>query len=257
VEAGLRSFDRTMPEEINRLVTDTLADLLFTPSADANANLKREGIPTRKIKFVGNIMIDALISKLDEVQGSEIPGKLNLIPKRFVYVTLHRPSNVDRPENLRQIMNKLGKLSRKLPVVFPVHPRTGKMLEEISFRSGAYPQLKLIDPIGYTDSLWLAKNALFVLTDSGGLQEETTFFKTPCLTLRENTERPITITVGTNRLTSLKTLEADIKKILDGKYKRGAIPKYWDGKTAGRIVKYLVKEWKKERADSYLRSVKS
>jgi len=257
VEAGLRSFDRTMPEEINRLVTDALADLLFTPSADANANLKREGLPTRKIKFVGNIMIDALISKLDEVEGSKIPGKLNLTPKKFVYVTLHRPSNVDRPENLKQIMNKLGKLSRKLPVVFPVHPRTGKMLDEISFRSSAYPQLKLIDPIGYTDSLWLAKNALFVLTDSGGLQEETTFFRTPCLTLRENTERPVTITVGTNRLTSLKTLEADIKKILDGKYKSGAIPQYWDGKTARRIVKYLVKEWKKERADSYLRSVKS
>jgi UDP-N-acetylglucosamine 2-epimerase (non-hydrolysing) len=248
VEAGLRSFDRTMPEEINRLVTDALADLLFTPSADANANLRREGIPSRKIKFVGNIMIDALISKLNEVEGSEIPEKLNLAPKKFVYVTLHRPSNVDRPENLRQIMNKLAKLSKKFPVVFPVHPRTRKMLEEISFCSNIYPQLKLIEPIGYTDSLWLAKNALFVLTDSGGLQEETTFFRTPCLTLRENTERPITITVGTNRLTSLKTLDADVKRILEGKYKRGRIPKYWDGRTAERIVKCLVKEWKKERA---------
>lgn len=248
VEAGLRSFDRAMPEETNRLVTDTLADLLFTPSTDANANLRREGIPAGKIKFVGNIMIDALISRLDEVESSKIREELSLAPKKFVYVTLHRPSNVDRPENLRQIMNKLGKLSRKLPVVFPVHPRTRKMLEEISFCSKIYPQLKLIEPIGYTDSLWLAKNALFVMTDSGGLQEETTFFRTPCLTLRENTERPVTITVGTNRLTSLKTLEADIKKILDGRYKGGTIPKYWDGQTAKRIVKCLVKEWKKERA---------
>ncbi|MBC7349713.1 MAG: UDP-N-acetylglucosamine 2-epimerase (non-hydrolyzing) [Candidatus Aminicenantes bacterium] len=248
VESGLRSFDRSMPEEINRLVTDALADLLFTPSTDANANLKKEGIPAGKIKFVGNIMIDALISRLDEVESSKIAEKLNFVPKKFVYVTLHRPSNVDRPENLRQIMKKLGKLSKKFPVVFPVHPRTRKMLEEISFGSKLYPQLKLIEPIGYTDSLWMAKNALFVLTDSGGLQEETTFFRTPCLTLRENTERPVTITVGTNRLTSLKTLEADIKKILDGRYKRGTIPKYWDGQTAKRIVKCLVKEWKKERA---------
>jgi len=248
VEAGLRSSDRTMPEEINRLVTDALADLLFTPSADANANLRREGIPARKIKFVGNIMIDALISRLDEVESSKISDELRIAPKKFVYVTLHRPSNVDQPENLRQIMKKLGKLSRKLPVVFPVHPRTRKRLEEISFGSEPYPQLKLIEPIGYTDSLWLAKNALLVLTDSGGLQEETTFFRTPCLTLRENTERPVTIKVGTNRLTSLKTLDADVKRILEGKYKRGTIPKYWDGQTAKRIVKYLVKEWKKERA---------
>ncbi|MCI4445579.1 MAG: UDP-N-acetylglucosamine 2-epimerase (non-hydrolyzing) [Candidatus Aminicenantes bacterium] len=248
VEAGLRSYDRNMPEEINRLVTDTLADLLFTPSPDANLNLRKEGIPSKKIKLVGNIMIDALFSRLPEVENSDLPRKLKIRAKEFVYVTLHRPSNVDDLRNLNSIMFKLENLSKRFPVVFPVHPRTRKMLQEISFKPKSCPKLMLIKPLGYTDSLWLAKNASLVLTDSGGLQEETTFFRTPCLTLRENTERPVTITVGTNSLTSLKTLEADIKKILDGRYKSGAIPKYWDGKTAGRIVKYLVKEWKKERA---------
>ncbi|MGC8893098.1 MAG: non-hydrolyzing UDP-N-acetylglucosamine 2-epimerase [Candidatus Saccharicenans sp.] len=245
VEAGLRSFDRSMPEEINRLVTDALADLLFTPSADANLNLKKEGIPAKKIKLVGNIMIDALISRLPEAEKSEMPRKLNLKAKQFVYVTLHRPSNVDEPANLKSIMIKLRNLSKKFPVVFPVHPRTRKKLQEISFNAGNYPGLLLIEPIGYTDSLWLAKNALLVLTDSGGLQEETTYFGTPCLTLRPNTERPITIKLGTNKLTSLKTLESDIREIINGNHKRGKIPKYWDGNTAKRIVKHLVETWEK------------
>ncbi len=240
VEAGLRSHDRTMPEEINRLVTDSLADLLFTPSDDANINLKKEGIPATKRKLVGNIMIDALVSRLKQAEKSPLPHRLNIRPGQFIYVTLHRPSNVDRPEVLSAIMKKLGRISKKIPVVFPVHPRTRKMLKKISFRPEAYSQLILTEPVGYTDSLWLAKYARLVLTDSGGLQEETTYFKTPCLTLRPNTERPVTIKIGTNKLTNLKTMEADINDILDGKIKRGKIPRYWDGKTAERIIKYLV-----------------
>jgi UDP-N-acetylglucosamine 2-epimerase (non-hydrolysing) len=240
VEAGLRSYDRTMPEEINRVVTDRLSDLLFTPSTDANLNLRKEGMLPKKIKFVGNIMMDALIYQLKKGQKSQLAEKLNLKAKQFAYITLHRPSNVDRPETLKTIMKKLANLSDRMTVVFPVHPRTHKNLEDISFRPEAYPQLKLIEPIGYTDSLWLAKNALFVLTDSGGLQEETTYFKTPCLTLRANTERPITIKLGTNKLTSLKSLETDIKKIIQGKVKMGRIPRYWDGRTGKRIVEHLV-----------------
>ena len=240
VEAGLRSYDRTMPEEINRVVTDALADLLFTPSADANLNLRKEGISVRKIKLVGNIMIDALISRLPEAEKSTLPGQLGLKPREFIYVTLHRPSNVDKPYILISIMNKLGQLSRKIAIIFPVHPRTRKMLEQIDFKAADFPRLKLIEPIGYTDSLWLAKYARLVLTDSGGLQEETTYFGTPCLTLRPNTERPVTIKVGTNKLTSLKSLETDVNRILKGETKRGDIPKYWDGRTAERIVKHLV-----------------
>lgn len=240
VEAGLRSYDRTMPEEINRLVTDALADLLFTPSADANLNLKKEGIPAGKIKLVGNIMIDALISRLSEAEKSALPGRLGIKPKEFAYVTLHRPSNVDKPEILSSIMKRLGKISSKIPIVFPVHPRTRTMLEQINFKPDNYPQLKLIEPVGYTDSLYLAKYARLVLTDSGGLQEETTYFRTPCLTLRPNTERPVTIKIGTNQLTSLKSLEEDFSKILAGKTKKGSIPRYWDGRTAERIVKHLL-----------------
>lgn len=240
VEAGLRSFDWTMPEEINRVVTDRLSDLLFTPSADANINLRKEGIPRNKIKYVGNIMIDALIYQLRNGEKSRLAENLSLKPKEFAYITLHRPSNVDNPETLRAIMKKLVSLSNRMTVVFPVHPRTHKNLKEISFRPEAYPQLKLIEPIGYGDSLWLAKNASLVLTDSGGLQEETTYFKTPCLTMRANTERPITIKIGTNKLTDIKNLDNDINAILEGKTRKGRIPRYWDGQTAQRIIRHLV-----------------
>ncbi|HRD02755.1 MAG TPA: UDP-N-acetylglucosamine 2-epimerase (non-hydrolyzing) [Candidatus Saccharicenans sp.] len=240
VEAGLRSFDSTMPEEINRVVTDRLSDLLFTPSTDANLNLRKEGVPTGKIKFVGNIMIDALIYQLRNGERSQLAEQLNLKPRQFAYITLHRPSNVDNPETLKAIMKKLVSLSRQMTVVFPVHPRTRKNLLEINFKSKAYQKLKLIEPIGYSDSLWLAKNASLVLTDSGGLQEETTYFKTPCLTLRANTERPITIKLGTNKLTDIRKLDDDIKEILEGKTRKGKIPRYWDGLTAQRIVRHLV-----------------
>jgi UDP-N-acetylglucosamine 2-epimerase (non-hydrolysing) len=185
-------------------------------------------------------MIDTLICETKKAEKSQLPARFNLKPKQFAYVTLHRPSNVDEPRTLRLIMKRLANISKHFPVIFPVHPRTRKMLQKISFKSELFPRFLLIDPVSYRDSLWLAKNALFVLTDSGGLQEETTYFKTPCLTLRPNTERPITIRIGTNRLTSIATLEEDIDRITQEKQKNGKIPKYWDGRTAERIVQCLV-----------------
>ena len=240
VEAGLRSFDRGMPEEINRLVTDALADLLLTPSADADENLKQEGVPGSKIKLVGNIMIDALIANLDQARKSGILPQIGLQEKAFVYVTLHRPSNVDDRPTLTAIMRELDGLAGQLPVVFPMHPRTRKMLSDFGLGNAGNPGLKILDPIGYHDSLCLTANSKFVLTDSGGLQEESTYFRTPCLTLRPNTERPITVTVGSNKLTKLDRLTADIQETLSRPQACGQIPPFWDGKAAGRIVDCLV-----------------
>lgn len=240
VEAGLRSFDRTMPEEINRLVTDALADLLFTPSADANENLAREGVPTHKIRLVGNIMIDALVANLDRMRECAILDELGLAPGQFTYVTLHRPSNVDARENLARILEELRRLAGTMPVVFPMHPRTRKRCEEFGLSPDGIPGLKLLSPLGYHASLRLTAEARLVLTDSGGLQEEATWFRTPCLTLRPNTERPITLTQGSNRLTSLHRLRADIADALAGQERVGQIPPLWDGNTAGRIVDALV-----------------
>ncbi len=240
VEAGLRSFDRTMPEEINRIVTDALADLLLTPSADADENLKREGIPGSKIKLVGNVMIDALAANLQQARNSEILKKLGLQKKAFAYVTLHRPSNVDDPSNLNSIMSGLNRLAAQLPVVFPMHPRTHKMLAQFGISPVANGTMKILEPVGYHDSICLTESARLVLTDSGGLQEESTYFKTPCLTLRPNTERPVTITLGSNRLTHPDRLSSDIQEILNGKSELGQVPPLWDGKAAERIVQALV-----------------
>lgn len=242
VEAGLRSFDRTMPEEINRLVTDALADLLLTPSMDADENLKREGIPPAKVRMVGNIMIDTLVANLEKARRSSLPGKFGLKPKKFIYVTLHRPSNVDARESLTRIMGQLVHLAQQYPVIFPVHPRSRKMLTQYKISLNGIPNLKLLDPIGYHDSLNLAENARLVLTDSGGLQEETTYFKTPCLTLRPNTERPITIEVGTNKLTSLYQLRADMEEILQNRRPSGQRPPLWDGHTAERVLSALLEK---------------
>ena len=240
VEAGLRSFDRTMPEEVNRLVTDGLADLLLTPSPDADENLRREGVPDSKIKFVGNVMIDTLVANLEKARAVHLPKTLGLGKKRFVYVTLHRPSNVDCQTSLAAIMAELKRLASQIPVVFPMHPRTRKMCAQFGISLNHNEGLKILEPIGYHDSLYLAENARLVLTDSGGLQEESTYFRTPCLTLRPNTERPITVTVGSNKLTSLKTLAADIDEVLKREPRFGQIPPLWDGQTAGRIVNGIV-----------------
>jgi UDP-N-acetylglucosamine 2-epimerase (non-hydrolysing) len=240
VEAGLRSFDRTMPEEINRLVTDALASLLLTPSEDANENLRREGVSEEKIKLVGNIMIDSLVANLAQARQSQIMQRCQIEPGRFVYVTLHRPSNVDQKDNLTMILTELDHLARQLPVVFSMHPRTRKMLGEFGLATNADGAIKIIEPVGYHDSLCLTEHARLVLTDSGGLQEESTYFRTPCLTLRPNTERPVTITVGSNRLTSPHRLRADLAAVMKNGTHQGNLPPLWDGKTAERIVHCLV-----------------
>lgn len=241
VEAGLRSFDRSMPEEINRIVTDSLADILFTPSKDADENLLREGIPKSKIKLVGNIMIDTLVGNLEKARSKKTHCRTGYKGKDFVYVTLHRPPNVDNKETLSAIIGNLEKLSSSIHVCFPLHPRTKKMLTTYGIAYKNNHRFKLIDAVGYLDSLCLAENARFVLTDSGGLQEETTFFRTPCLTLRPNTERPITITEGSNKLTNIDSLWSDIEDLLNGPARRGKIPHLWDGKTAERILQHLIK----------------
>lgn len=240
IEAGLRSFDRTMPEEINRLVTDALADLLLTPSEDANEHLLREGVLREKIRFVGNIMIDSLMDNLPKARTSGTLDRLGLEPGRFVYVTLHRPANVDDRSNLGTLMAGLEEVSRRLPVVFPVHPRTSKMLTEFALMPRSDNRLLLLEPLGYHASLALTENARVVLTDSGGLQEEATFFRTPCLTLRPSTERPITVTLGSNRLTRLSRLFEDIEAVLAGPERLGQVPPLWDGRTAERALKELV-----------------
>lgn len=240
IEAGLRSFDRTMPEEINRIVTDALADLLLTPSEDADGHLLREGVPAKKIKFVGNIMIDSLLDNLPKARSSGTLDRLDLEPGRFVYVTLHRPANVDDRDNLATLMAGMETLARHLPVVFPVHPRTRKMLTEFRLMPRSDNRLLLLEPLGYHASLCLTENARAVLTDSGGLQEEATFFRTPCLTLRPNTERPTTLTMGSNRLTRLERLMADVDDVLAGPERKGQVPPLWDGHAAERALKELL-----------------
>jgi len=240
IEAGLRSFDRAMPEEINRLVTDALADLLLTPSRDADENLRREGIPESKIRLVGNIMIDSLVANLPSARKSNILREHGLEEKRFAYVTLHRPSNVDNVESLTAIIGELGRLARHIPVVFPLHPRTRKMCAEFHISLSGVDGLTFLDPIGYHDSLFLTENARLVLTDSGGLQEESTYFRIPCLTLRENTERPITVSLGSNKLTSLETLRTDLDAIFEREPRFGEVPPLWDGHTSERVLSALV-----------------
>lgn len=241
VEAGLRSFDRTMPEEINRLVTDALADLLLTPSRDADKNLLREGVSKEKIKFVGNIMIDTLLRHTEKARALKPQKKYNLEDEQYVFVTLHRPSNVDEKKSLTTIIRHLTNLSKKIPVFFPMHPRTRKNLIAFGLQDKIAKTKNMIitDPIGYHETIGLIDKSAFVLTDSGGLQEETTVLGIPCLTLRPNTERPVTVTHGTNKLTTLKSLSEDMKMLFVGKNKRRRIPPLWDGKTAERIIKIL------------------
>jgi UDP-N-acetylglucosamine 2-epimerase (non-hydrolysing) len=244
IEAGLRSFDRTMPEEINRLLTDQIADLLFTPSVDANENLIREGVATNKIHFVGNVMIDTLVRLLPDAASrwSELCTMLNIEKNNYILVTLHRPSNVDEPKMLSQIVSVLEKISKKNKIVFPVHPRTRARIESLGVKIIENERFQVIDPIGYLDFLCLQHQAKVVLTDSGGVQEETTFLGVPCLTIRENTERPVTITTGTNILggQDMLRLQSELMNILAGNIKSGAIPPLWDGHTGDRIVRVIL-----------------
>jgi len=245
VEAGLRSRDRTMPEEINRLLTDQIADLLFTPSIDADANLIAEGIPPERIRFVGNVMIDSLHQNLERARQSTIKIQLGLTAHGYAVLTLHRPSNVDHQDTFIRILAALETISATIPIIFPVHPRTRRMIAELGLgeRISEMKNLRLIDPLGYLDFLSLYSAARLVLTDSGGIQEETTALGIPCLTLRENTERPVTVELGTNTVvgTDPRRITEGAVAALDGKARRWSVPPLWDGHTAGRILDELAR----------------
>ncbi|MGA2357115.1 MAG: UDP-N-acetylglucosamine 2-epimerase (non-hydrolyzing) [Terriglobales bacterium] len=238
VEAGLRSFDRTMPEEINRLVTDQLADLLFTPSEDGDENLRREGISEEKIFRVGNVMIDSLVRLLPAAKKT-LEKKANDLPSRYALVTLHRPANVDDSVVLKGILESLLEVNRDLTVIFPAHPRTRKRIADFGLQAG---QLRVLDPLPYVDFLGMQSRATVVITDSGGIQEETTYLGVPCLTVRENTERPITVSMGTNVLVGRdrEKLRAELGRVLAGNAKKGTVPPLWDGRTGERIADILM-----------------
>ncbi|MGA3013092.1 MAG: UDP-N-acetylglucosamine 2-epimerase (non-hydrolyzing) [Bacteroidales bacterium] len=247
VEAGIRSFDRTMPEEINRMVTDAVADILLPPSKDAIENLLREGHSENKIHLVGNIMIDTLLEFRPQIMKSNILSQLGIKEKEYALVTLHRPSNVDNSGDFKRILYAFEKIQKHIPIIFPVHPRTRKVLEDPELKSitDNMPQLILCDPLGYFDFGRLVMGCRMVITDSGGIQEESTVYGIPCITIRENTERPITIWQGTNELAGTDThkIVHFAERILDGKWKKGRIPELWDGHTAERIVDCLEKEF--------------
>jgi UDP-N-acetylglucosamine 2-epimerase (non-hydrolysing) len=246
VEAGLRSGDRTMPEEINRLLTDAIADDLFVTEPSGIANLRREGVDEKKIHLVGNVMIDSLVHYREKARQSAIMEQIGVKAGKFTLVTLHRPSNVDTVEGLEKILTVFEKIAARTEIVFPVHPRTTKMLAQhgLAARAKAIPSLKLLEPIGYLDFLHLMDNAQLVLTDSGGIQEETTFLGVPCLTLRENTERPLTCEIGTNELCGLDVdmIVARSEAVFQGKGKKGRVPELWDGNAAKRIVEELIRK---------------
>lgn len=245
VEAGLRSFDRSMPEEINRVLTDALAEYLFATEDDAVNNLLREGRPSEFIHLVGNVMIDSLLHFLPFVQQSRIGDKLGLRDgqdwQSFGVLTLHRPSNVDSTRKLAELLGAIDAIAQQVPIVFPVHPRTQQRLTQSGIKH--HPQLRLIPPLGYLDFLCLLSKATLALTDSGGIQEETTALGVPCLTLRENTERPVTVSQGTNVLvgTNPYKIVAATEQILRGDGKKGLPPALWDGHTAERIVGILLR----------------
>ncbi|MCP4713134.1 MAG: UDP-N-acetylglucosamine 2-epimerase (non-hydrolyzing) [Planctomycetes bacterium] len=244
VEAGLRSFDRTMPEEINRILTDAVSDLLFCTEQSGVENLKKEGVPDDKIHLVGNVMIDSLLKHLTKAQNSPILDQLNLKAKNYAVLTLHRPTNVDDLTSLKSIFDALETIQNDMPVIFPIHPRTKKNLfsSPLGDQAKNMPGLKLLDPIGYLDFLKLLSSAAVALTDSGGIQEETTILKIPCLTLRKNTERPVTLEYGSNQIVGADTdrIISAYNKVINDQNINYQVPPLWDGQAADRIVKTLV-----------------
>ena len=245
VEAGLRSFDRTMPEEINRILTDRMSDLLFVSEQSGIDNLRHEGVDDSKIHFVGNVMIDTLFANIEKAKKSDVLERLAVAPQNFIVVTLHRPGNVDNPQRFESIVKAFETISRDTKIVFPVHPRTLKNMKssEFSERIESLENLLLIDPVGYLDFLNLMNNSAAVLTDSGGIQEETTILGVPCLTLRDNTERPVTVTHGTNRLIPVSDkdiVEGFRQAVKERATKKLAPPEFWDGEAGDRIVSVLM-----------------
>jgi len=244
IEAGLRSFDNRMPEEINRIVTDRLSDYLFVTEQAGVDNLINEGISEDKIFLVGNIMTDSLKKNLPKAKNSEILNNHSLKPKEFITLTLHRPSNVDNAETLKQLLECLSQISEKITIVFPCHPRTIKMINKFGYQDfTTKPNFKFIEPLGYIDFLKLMSESKAVISDSGGIQGDTTILNIPCLTLRDSTEHPITLEIGTNQLcgTDTEKIKNAVDEILSGNEKQGTVPPLWDGNTAGRIVDILLK----------------
>ncbi|WP_420384927.1 non-hydrolyzing UDP-N-acetylglucosamine 2-epimerase [Roseivirga sp.] len=240
VEAGIRSFDLTMPEEINRMVTDSITDFFFTTSETANRNLYKAGASKEQVHFVGNTMIDTLRANESRLQKPDVWDQLGLQEKKYLVMTMHRPANVDEEAKLKNFMDTIIVNSGDFPIVFPVHPRTAKVFEKLGLNS---EKLKLVEPLGYLEFNYLVKKALAVVTDSGGITEETTVMGVPCMTLRDNTERPETCEIGTNELigTDVNAIPSAMQKLLSGNWKKGGIPELWDGKTAERIVSILEK----------------
>jgi len=240
IEAGIRSFDLTMPEEINRMVTDSITDLFFTTSHFANENLRKAGVPEEKILFVGNVMIDTLTANLHRFRKPSLWDEMGLKEKGYIVITLHRPNNVDDPQNLRRLLDAITGSAAGKPVIFPVHPRTRKIISENSLTTGQ--AIKLTDPMGYLEFNYLVERAFTVITDSGGITEETTVMGVPCMTLRDSTERPETCTVGTNELigTDPSAIQPAMQRLLAGKWKKGGIPELWDGHAAERIAEILL-----------------
>ena len=241
VEAGLRSRDWGMPEEINRVLTDRLSDLLFTPSRDADENLAAEGVPAERVHFVGNIMIDTLMERLEDARERQAPERYGVAGREYGLVTLHRPSNVDAPDRMEEIFRALARVAADRPVLFPMHPRTRNNAERFGLL-GALGGVEVLEPVSYLDMLGLMEGAWLVLTDSGGIQEETTALGVPCLTLRSTTERPITIEQGTNTLAPERTREEILRLVPETQGRRGRVPELWDGTTAGRIVD-VIERW--------------
>lgn len=238
VEAGIRSWDLTMPEEINRMVTDSLTDYFFTTSEVANANLRRFGVEEKNLFFVGNVMIDTLLANRNRFVKPAVYDELNLQPQQYLTLTMHRPANVDEAEKLKRLMNEIVTHVQGLPIVFPIHPRTAKIFKDLGIEA---PNLHIVEPMGYLEFNYLVERSKAVITDSGGITEETTVMGVPCITLRDNTERPETCTIGTNELIGSHpdNIKPALDKLFAGQWKKGGIPPLWDGHAAERIVEIL------------------